>query len=77
MQVPWSTAAADGGTASSNPSSLWALGLGFLGQNREEEVGVKRGVVGGGGVQHEGRIEEGLVRQFSAMKAINGRKKVE
>ena len=48
--VPWSTAAADGGTASSNPSSLWALGLGFLGQNGEEVVGVKRGVVGGGGV---------------------------
>ena len=31
-----SSAAASGGTASSNPSSLGALGLWFLGQKREE-----------------------------------------
>ena len=44
---PWSTAADRGGTVSSIPSSLGALGLWFLGQKREEELGVKRGVMGG------------------------------
>ena len=47
------------------------------GAKGEEVVGVKKGVVGGGGVRLEARIEEGKWWwQFRPLMATNGREKV-
>ena len=72
-----STAAAGGGTASTSGGSLGALGWSGLGQSKEERVEAKMGVVGGGGVRLEGRIEEGKWWwHFRPLMATNGREKV-
>ena len=57
------------GTAGTNPSSLGALGEGFLGQMEEEREGYKGGKVGGGGVRHNAGNRRGAVRPFRPLKA--------
>ena len=61
---PWSTAADRGGTASSIPSSLGALGLSGVGQTEEEEEGFKMGIVEGEGRGSVDGLKRGVVRRF-------------